>query len=263
MYSMDKHISLIVIIVIIYVTYVYCRNQTRTIEGIVGAYDVTEDDKVVSAVCSKKTLTKLDTTIKATLPCQFKASSCVTMMENTNKDSWANHFTDYRAGDYSDDEGVEDAAGWILKSQCARCVQGSEMDGTMRRWLSNVQTTPVNQSNPPISNFAYDTCDAMAAGCNDPFMYANNRQNWDKEDCKTITIGSTNPALNIFLCQLTTNAFIQFFLGFMGGATCALKIKALELKASLMSGLHTLENIPHEMACTICKAGPIPCPDGC
>jgi hypothetical protein len=259
---MDKYISLLLIIIIVYVTYVYCTHQTNKIIEGVDVYDETQDTAVVAAQCSGKAATSIDTTTNATSPCQFKGSSCVTMMENANKEKWANHYTDYSAGDYSDDKGGAHAPGWILKSQCAKCVQGSEMDGTMRRWLSNVQTTPTNQSDPPTSRFAYDVCDAMAAECTDPLVYANNRQDWDKGDCSTVSVGSTNPNLNILLCQLTTNAFIQFFLGFMGGATCTLKIKALELKASLLSGLHKLERIPHDIACSICK-GPVPCPDGC
>jgi len=246
-------------------TYVYCTHQTnKVIEG-VDVYDGDQDKAVVAAQCSGNAVTSIGSTPKATSPCQFKASSCVTMMETANKEKWANHYTDYDSPEYSDDTGGASAPGWILKNQCAKCVQGSEMDGTTRRWLSNVQTTPANQSDPPTSRFSYDVCDAMAAGCNDPLMYANNRQDWEKGDCKTVIVGSTYPNLNILLCQLTTNAFIQFFLGFMGGATCTLKIKALELQASLMSGLHKLERIPHDMVCSMC--GPLPnpinCPDDC
>jgi len=220
---MNKLCSLLIILLIIYLTYDYCSN---TVEGndavadeIAARNKQTETDDAAKIIhCSKSPVTSITDGVNANASesCQYKNVSCINNMQSIGDDKWKSSYTDY--------DGVVN-----YKTQCQLCVKGSKLDGTTRSALSNVIIGE--------SHFAYDLCDAMAAGCDSGIFYANNKQgNWS-HDCKlmestpwTSSDEEESNALNKALCSVLQNDIIQFFLGFMGGIECTLLIKEKELK---------------------------------
>jgi hypothetical protein len=230
---MDKQTSFLIIIIIILVTYVYCSNQTKKlVEGLEGDYDPDSEDKVTQVektVCSKPALTKIDTSQSDTIPCQFSDVSCVEIMAvRTNKQDYAEFFNDQSTPDTTKN-------GWKQKKQCGDCIEGSMADSTIRRIISEISPY-----------FGKDYCDGLAAECTDPFMYAYNKQDWDGH-CR----GNRTTQQQVICVAVLTNPFVSFFMSFMGGVTCTMKIKALELKASLMSAFDTVKNMPKNTACLV------------
>jgi|TARA_B110001469_G_C9626553_1_gene312840 hypothetical protein len=226
-----KHISFILILFIIYISYDYCSDK---IEGL----DSTCPDpgSPPDKIDGLKSLP-----VKA--PCFFKQTSCNNLMTNVG-DEWNSFYTDYNP---SEGPGV-DSKGWTMKQQCERCMRGSSKMGQTLNLLANVSNKIESPEIPTHSSkFSLDYCDALAAKCGSPLFYANNRQNWEQYDCSGVTIGNDEYSkTSQFLCSLLTNNVIQFFMGFLGGATCTLKIKALELETSL-------SHIPDDIFCLICS----------
>jgi len=164
-------------------------------------------------------------------PCEYKSVSCINSIPPDSE--WGDNFTN---------NPVEfTQKNHRLKKQCQLCVIGSKMDGTTRRVLANLGKTPDSKDVPP-SNFAYDLCDAMVAGCEKALFYANNKQDWNSICDEVDKTTWTNNKLNKAVCKLLKNSIIQFFLGFMGGIECTLKIKAYEFKKA--------------MSCDLCKINP-------
>ena len=125
-----------------------------------------------------------------------------------------------------------------LKKQCNLCVQGSKVDGNTRYVLANVSKT--KEGVPHESHFADDLCDAMVAGCGSQVFYANNRQDGWNYDCKYANSSKsswTDNKLNKAICKMLSNSIIQFFLGFMGGLECTLKIKGYQLESGIKNSV--------------------------
>ena len=140
------------------------------------------------------------------------------------------------------------------KLDCMRCIQGSKEETTMMRYLAYIGYESNKNNNH--SYYAKRVCDAMAADCDSISWYANARSDWSSQDCKDVSItDDTISMTSRLLCSIITNPVIQFFLSFLGGVTCTLKIKALELEQS----------ITNAGKCLVCKmcGGPISCPNGC
>ena len=240
---MDKCISLLVILFIIYISYEYCSDTI--IEGAsAGADNQDENDaayatpeKCLDAPDTSGSINSLTSEIKS--PCAFKEQLCSNLMKNTG-DEWNSYYTDYstRTGD-----GV-DPKGWKMKKNCENCIRGSNKMGTTLNVLANVSNTLDGAM--PTSKFALDYCDALAADCEGPLLYANNRQNWEQYDCHGVDETSSSYSnTNKAVCVLLKSSAIQFILSFMGGITCTLKIKTKELETSL-------KQIPDKMLCGIC-----------
>jgi len=244
---MNKYCSFLIIILIVYITYEYCSSLTEG--AIFGGYDSKADEHKDRIICKKGQAFDLNEPNSSPRePCVYEGKSCIDLVGSLDKQvkgDWNAVYTDY-VNDKS-------KAGGNLKYNCSRCVQGSKQDGTVTRFLSNLSTKE-GDPNPAVSKFAQDVCDAMAADCDNPTFYANNRQNWEHGDCSKAGIDSDNTLANKFVCKLLTNSFLQFFLGLLGGVTCTLKIKGKEL-----------ENLPEELLCMACGCGlnPISCPVSC
>jgi hypothetical protein len=250
---MNKYISLVVILFIIYISYEYCSDTI--IEGASGGdYDPDKEDAAYDKpkVCSEPpdtsdSINNLTSKIKA--PCAFKEQICSKLMTNTG-DAWNSFYTDYSTRS----ETAVDTKGWIMKKNCESCIRGSNNMGTTLNVMSNVSNKLDGTTYQ--SKFALDYCDALAADCESPLLYANNRQNWEQYDCNGVDAGSSvYSKTNQLVCVLLKSSILQFILSFMGGITCTLKIKAKELETSL-------KQIPDKMLCSICGFG-IPCPKNC
>ena len=239
---MNKFCSFLIIIIIIYLTYDYCSNTI--IEGANGGgrgggYDESQDKFVKEATCSKQAVTSIKGSA-ASEPCQYKAVSCITKINDINEKDWGGNFTSYNKPSGSTD------TQWNYKKQCKLCIQGSKVDGTTRNILANVGRT--DDITIPDSHFAYDLCDAMVAGCESSIFYANGRQDGWSNDCANMKSASfTDNKLNVSLCKILQSDILQFFLGFMGGVECTMKIKALEFEAYMANKLKPLIKGFHEV----------------
>jgi len=235
---MNKICSLFIIIIIVYLSYDYCSNSL--IEG-QTTYDTKQDDVIVAEKCESaagkslpkfsRDMTDIKTNTTSTKPCQFESTSCISTMERVKSDDWGVNWHH---------------SGTPLKRRCNLCVQGSKIDGNARHVLANVGVSKERPNDR--SNFADDLCDAMVAGCGgSSLIYANNQQNGWRTDCMHIdeTDWDDNK-INKAMCTFLQNSTIQFFLGFMGGIECTLKIKAYQLRG----------NIQEAMDCTACKLNP-------
>lgn len=240
---MNKCISLLVILFIIYISYEYCSDTI--IEGVSAGSDNQDENDAAYAPpekCLDQPVTSgsiNELTTKINSPCAFKDKICSNLMSNTG-DEWNSYYTDYhnRTGD-----GV-DPKGWIMKKNCENCIRGSNKIGTTLNVLANVSNTLDGAM--PTSKFSLDYCDALAADCEDPLLYSNNRQNWGQYDCLHVDASSSSYSnTNKAVCVILKSSAIQFILSFMGGITCTLKIKAKELTT-------TLKQIPDKMLCGIC-----------
>jgi len=222
---MNKICSFFIIVIIIYLSYDYCSRSLIEGQGKgkpdYSKYDETQDAAVKTVVCKGPPLTTIPDTKVTTYPCSYEKASCMNAMDKVTTDAWGNNWNE---------------VGNDLKQQCSLCVQGSKIDGTTRHVLSNVGKIPGSPPPPtvPVSKFAEDMCDAMVAGCDKSIFYANNRQDGWAIDCSGVDATTwTDNKLNKGVCALLQSDILQFFLGFMGGIECTLKIKAHKLKAGL------------------------------
>ena len=235
---MNKIVSIFIILIIIYLSYDYC--STKMIEGQTTMTDeeLKEQDKSITVKSCEGGPVSIGSNIKANnakYPCQYKNISCVNKMEQVSTNDWGDNWH---------------GSGNKTKQQCQLCVMGSDVDGNTSKILSNVGK---NKNNPIFrSNFANDLCDAMVAGCDSRLFYANNKQDGWNIDCRGVENTSwTDNKLNKAMCAILKNSIIQFFLGFMGGLECTLKIKMYQLQSSVKKQFH----------CGICKI-PEACSDG-
>jgi hypothetical protein len=225
---MNKICSFLIIIITIYLTYDYC---SRITEGQTTAEDIARrkkereeaDKSIPTTKCNAPKLTTIDDQSTNTEPCAYENVSCRALMDKITTDDWGDSFhknTNIKETSY--------------KTQCNLCVQGSKVDGNTRFVLANVGA-PVGKTNKAhVSNFADDLCDAMAANCESQIFYANNRQDGWEKDCQGVDKTSwADNKLNKVVCVLLTNSILQFFLGFMGGLECTLKIKAYEIEGKM------------------------------
>jgi len=267
---MNKICSIFIILIIIYLSYDYC---SQTIEGQGG--DVKDDSKISddedesfaglkkgksnpadrTGECpqwkgTKETSIKLD---GSTEPCAYTEVHCRNSMETVSTSNWADSWNTKE---------TKDSKGF--KARCQACVQGSKKDGNTSHVLANVgryKKDGVPQR--PLSNFSADYCDALAASCGgSSIIYANNKQDsWGDHDCKEILDLPTDQwqdnALNIVLCKILSNRFIQFFLNFMGGIECTLKIKGYQV----MGDLKKWGNCESCCATTVTDSGKKKCAD--
>ena len=232
---MNKYCSLLIILLIVYLAYDYCSNIVEGNDGIPGGgnYNTAQDDFKGVAVCpygeTKGNITSIDegVTKGVTNPCDYKSVSCINDM--TGKDSdWGNNFTNKHLDLTKPNQ--------MKKEQCKLCVMGSKVDGTVRTVLANLGKTP-GETTVPTSDFAYDVCDAMVADCSQALFYANAKTDWSNT-CKAVENTSwTNNKLNKAVCKVINNGIIQFFLQFMGGIECTMKVKAYEFKKAMSCDL--------------------------
>mgnify|MGYP001231676715 CR=1 FL=1 len=222
---LNKVNSFLIILIILYVTFKYCdlyEGQSDTYAGRQGNTEGDDDASEQLEECSggqKKTFEG-----GSFKPCQYRENSCLVSAQAVSKkwDQYRENSTDHNGS---------------LKYNCSKCVQGSDIDGSIRYYLANVGTD-VNGIKK-VSKFADDLCDGMAADCDDAFFYALNKQNWWLGDCEGVTM-EKNGKVNITLCTFFGSSFISFVTGFLGGITCNLKIRALELEQSIMNAWDTV-----------------------
>lgn len=246
---MNKYCSLLIILLIIYLTYDYCSNIVEGQDGQddqddqdnkkkfgSGGYDETSDDYVPETCPYNGTIIggikKISDGVDkgVTNPCDYKTVSCSNTIPKAS--DWGNMFT-------SEPNGNDTANN--LKRQCQLCVIGSKADGTITNTLANVSRIPDSKS-VPNSHFAYDLCDAMVAGCDKSIFYANNRQDGWNKDCGPVDSTTwANNKLNIGICKVLKSSILQFLLGFMGGIECTMKIKSYELKGYMDAKMDSLE----------------------
>ena len=219
---MNKLVSFLIIIIIIYISYEYCSITSTVIEGAnnkrTGDYDESKDRPVVDECANVAQVDEISTNKLHDNKCAYKNKSCTVLMDNqTVRDNWT-----YGAAGESK----------TIKKNCMRCIQGSMKDSTTRRYLSLIAADPANGKRD--SKFAYNLCDGLAAECEDALFYSNNSTDWAHSDCVGVSLASNHSKLNKFMCQILTNSFLQFFLSFMGGVTCTLKIKTYELEQKVV-----------------------------
>ena len=226
---MDKLVSFIIIILCIYLSYEYCvRIEGQANRPAFGDYKGRGTGR---GVAQKTTTTTTDPCGPGT-PCkEFSDKNC--QIVKGDKDKWI-------FGSKGDNLDV--------KRKCMRCIQGSKLGGNMPRYLANIGY----ESNPDKhSYFALRFCDAMAAECSSQAWYANNEADWSNQDCRTISITDTDKSMTTrLLCSMLTNSVLQFFMSFMGGVSCTLKIKALEL-------IQYVKHIPEKLEELVDKVNPL------
>jgi len=226
---MDKVTSFLLIVIIVYVSYDYCSNPVIEGQGNVGGYNTKAHDAVKSAPACSPPYT-----------CSYNGVSCD--LTDGDKNSW--HF-----GDSSHAPAA--------KSNCMRCIQSSDTVSATQRALAGIGLE-TNKDNH--SEFAYNLCDAKAAGCDSAIWYANAHSDWDSQDCKGVDLTSKHSHSTIMMCTLLKNPVLQFFMSFLGGVTCTLKIKALELEQTIT---HAMDDMENSMKCASCKCGGILGHDKC
>lgn len=151
----------------------------------------------------------------------------------------------YATGDWKYGE-VGD--GKANKIECMKCVQFSQKDSSARRYMAQIgYEANANKD----SYFARRLCDAMAAGCDSALWYANNETDWSSQDCKGVSLTTEHSYTTKTLCTMLQNSILQFFLSFLSGVTCTLKIKALEVE-------QYIEDIPSKLGEIIKDVIPIP-----
>lgn len=245
---MNKVTSFLLIIIIVYVSYDYCTRQVIEGAGNIGDYNKGQDNKSVKKTCKGPQLSVIDSQ-KGVDKCQYKNVSCKTALDNgTGKDNWT-----YGSGGEPHPE----------KINCMKCIQGSEVDSTSRRYLADIgYDVNTDTGRGRKSEFAYHVCDAMNAECDSYVWYANAHSDWYNQDCKgvTLTPPSNHSHSTIMMCTLLRNSFLQFFMSFLGGVTCTLKIKARELEQTIT---HALDEAEDSMKCASCKCGGILGHDKC
>jgi hypothetical protein len=218
---MNKFISFFIIIFIIYISYNYCSDNI--IEGIgIGDYSEDNDNSVEAPITctaedgglvTDENMDNLKDEIRK--PICFKDTICGNIFNESVSDKWT--YNGYDKGNKQ-------------KMNCSKCLMGSEKVGTIVNAVSNVAVSDTNTD--PKSNFALDYCDALVAGCDDPFIYANNHQEWSQKDCAQF-VGKPSLTTSGLLCTILTNSFTQFIMSFMGGITCTVKIQTKKLMSSI------------------------------
>ena len=250
---MDKECSFLIILIITYLSYNYC---SKTVEGIEaglneGGYDTSQDLAITQAqLDASQNSDGIGGTCRASdisnplNVCYYKNKDC-----NNLKSGWENEY-EYKTENTN-------------RTKCMRCIQGSDKTPTTTRYLAGLglENGKPNQGN---SDFAKNYCDALMADCSDRYWYAIGENDFSG-DCSNITLGSDHTTMSKFLCNIMNNPLFEFIFSILKGVSCTLEIKAKQLERKLEAGLHDIENIPHNMACTMCKgsANPIPCPDHC
>jgi len=208
---MDKLVSFMIIILCIYISYKYCSIiEGQANKPAFGDYKGRGTGRGV-AQSTTTTTTTTDSCGPGT-PCkEFSDKNCQSIVDG-DRDNWV-------FGSKGDD--LE------IKKKCMRCIQGSKLGSTMPRYLANIGYESNSTKN---SYYALRLCDAMAAKCGGQSWYANNEADWSSQDCRTVSITDTSKSMTTrLLCSMLTNSVLQFFMSFMGGVSCSLKIKALEL----------------------------------
>ena len=222
---LTKSNSFFIIIILLYITLEYCKlyeGQSDTFAGRQGNTEGDDDSSEKQEECiggQKKSFEG-----GSFKPCQYRENSCLASAQAVS-----NKWNQYRDNSASHPGSI--------KYNCSKCVQGSNLDGSFRYYLANVRTEL--DGNVSHSKFADDLCDAMAADCDDAFFYAINKQDWWHGDCSGVTV-ETHGYTNGALCTLFGSSFISFITGFLGGITCNLKIRALELEQSIMKAWDTV-----------------------
>jgi len=202
---MNKACSLFIIIVIVYLTYDYCSKPL--IEG-QGTARISDDElkkseivEVMEGECSsgKASGFREQENKQNRSKCVYEDASCKDFLQKRAggggvdkiwKDSW-------RHSDIGE-----------AKRQCQLCVQGSSVDGTVKRLLANVGRTGKNYYS---SGFGNDICDAMAADCqsNSWVHYANYQADGWNSACNPFP-NFDNDKTNYALCMLLQNSAFQF-----------------------------------------------------
>jgi len=225
---MDKLTSLIIIIIIVYISYDYCSQPI--IEGQAGPnkgdYSKDEDNVATEVVCNKPAKIVIDDAANLD-KCQFKGVSCIDAMANGDaRDKWV-------YGDKGNDN--------PYKTNCMKCVQGSDQDSTARRYLAGIGYEKDTREHN--SYFARQLCDAMAAECDSSIWYANAHSDWASQDCKNLPANVSKSTTA--MCLVLGSSVLQFFMSFLGGVTCLLDIKAKELYSMTIKPItDALDHIP-------------------
>jgi hypothetical protein len=229
---MDKITSFIIIILCIYISYEYC--SVNVIEGQASDPGISTGDYTgpgsgrglaPGANTQSSDTSDAEDCNKPGTPCYiYKDKDCMreTITESA-RDNWI-------YGDKGDNISEKQA--------CMKCIQGSKQMTTMPHTLANIGYY-ANTSKK--SYYALRYCDAMAADCDSRSWYANGHSDWNNQDCKDVSItDDTLPMSTRLICNMIGNSILQFFMSFLSGVTCTLKIKALEL-------VHFVKEIPDKI----------------
>ena len=242
---MDKITSFIIIILCIYISYEYC--SVNVIEGQTSGPGISTGDytgpgsgRGLAPGANTQSDDPYDCA-NPTSPCyKYKDKDCMReTITQSAKDKWV-------YGDRGDN--------LHEKKACMECIQGSKQMNTMPNALANIG---YKTNTSKKSYYALRYCDAMAADCGSRSWYANDHSDWNNQDCKNVSITDGSlPMTTRLLCNMVSNSILQFFMSFLSGVTCTLKIKALEL-------VQGLEHSTNCVLCGMCQGNPIPCPDDC
>ena len=229
---MDKITSFIIIILCIYISYEYC--SVNVIEGQASDPGISTGDYTgpgsgrglaPGANTQSSDTSDTDDCNKPGTPCYiYKDKDC---MRETITESARDNWVYGEKGDNIPE-----------KQACMKCIQGSKQMTTMPHTLANIGYY-TNTSKK--SYYALRYCDAMAADCDSRSWYANDHSDWNNQDCKDVSItDDTLPMSTRLICNMVGNSILQFFMSFLSGVTCTLKIKALEL-------VHFVKEIPEKI----------------
>jgi len=207
---MNKYVTLLIIIIIIYITYDYCSN-CEIIEGSEGndndGGDNDGGDKDEKP-CPGKPVGNLSTKTP-THPCQYKQVNCEAMMPNVSKEYGDNHLYSKEVTGQTFGAKVTDKKTYV-KVNCANCIHGSEVGGNdtlVGGWGDGKYMANLS-SKDAISKYASDTCDAMAAGCEEPYAFAYGQVDkvcpvspdslWGKIICAILDLGIVKGFSEVF-----------------------------------------------------------------
>jgi hypothetical protein len=233
-----KYCSLLLIILIIYLTYDYCTNINEPFvstqydesgDRLLGdgtGYDDSEESMFafstfsMGAVCPENSgITTLTNFNGNQTNCDYQPIKCQTLADGESLYDW-------NYGNTDDSK----------RKECQKCVRGSDNTPTIDSILSNAyiignkptETAPNTYSN--FTDYSGYICDSMVACGGADTMYAFNQTDWTT-DCGSGTFDATDTdsTLNSLRCVLVSNFFIKWIGSYLGGLTCNLEIQAIKM----------------------------------
>lgn len=245
---MDKYISFIIIVIIIYKTYEYCSPHKEGFS--MPDFSVnfngkpTECDKDTTAYKEVDNIVPEKGKGEAYKPCQYKSQSCKSLIDKLSRDDIKNLKSLFEESstsksikktasnlkkysgygmvqslkshpDFSSDRSEEEIK--LLKSNCEKCLEGSAKDSSIRKRLANIK-----KDSDTSSKFSSHTCDALAYKCEDPTMYGIINSPWSECD-DTDNLG----IIDKIICFMLNTGIIDYYGASVGGGgECFLRIQA-------------------------------------
>lgn len=223
-----KYCSLLLIILIIYLTYDYCNINEPFVST---EYDTTRDRLIT--VDNENTDSMFSFSLGSSCPdnvgntavanfdgnlenCDYKKTDCQVVADTYD-------FMDWNYGSDSDSK----------RKECQKCVRGSEkMSGTVSI-LSNAyeigEAAPKGKDQYSLyTDFSGYICDAMV-GCGDSdTMYAFNNTDWSTDCGGGFDTSDNMSIINSLRCTMIDNFLIRTIASYLGGMTCSLEIQGIQ-----------------------------------